>query len=58
MIEALRTAISRAHTADASYWRSKIRLRVKALEEDEPVFGLVPSEVAELAALKEALKLR
>lgn len=43
------------HPIDASYWRSKAEERIRALEEDEPVYGLVPHEVDELAALKRLL---
>ncbi len=37
---------------DNSYWRDKAETRIRALEEDEPIYGLLPHEVEELAALK------
>jgi hypothetical protein len=35
-----------------SYWRDKLDERIRLLEEDEPIYGLLPHEIEELAALK------
>ena len=37
---------------DGPYWRGKAEQRIRALEEDEPLYGLLPHEIEELAALK------
>lgn len=41
-----------SHPIDSSYWREKAEQRIRALEEDEPVYGLLPHEIDELATLK------
>lgn len=40
---------------DAWYWRDVAERRIHCLDEDEPMFGLVPHELQERAALKRAL---
>lgn len=40
---------------DRSYWRGVAERRIAALEDDEPLFGLVPHEEAELTKLKQLL---
>jgi hypothetical protein len=37
---------------DRSYWLDKAKMRIRNLEEDAPIFGLVTVETAELLALK------
>lgn len=44
------------HPIDGGNWREKAEQRIRALEEDEPVYGLVPHELEELAALKTLLE--
>ncbi len=41
---------------DCRYYIEQARSRVQWLREDEPVFGLVPAEKAELARLEAFLK--
>lgn len=41
-----------SHPIDGSYWRDKLEARILMLEDDEPIYGLVPHETLELARLK------
>lgn len=43
-------------SGDAAYWRSKGLERIRILEEDGPVYGLLPHEEVELATLKRILE--
>ena len=43
---------------DAWYWKVRAEARIRALEEDGPVYGLLPHEEEELAALKALLERR
>jgi hypothetical protein len=44
-----------SHPEDGWYWRVQAQTRVTALEQDQPIYGLLQHEVDELAALKALL---
>lgn len=51
-------AIARGLAGDADdrwFWRDKAERRLRALDEDEPIFGLAPSEIAERSKLRTLL---
>lgn len=41
---------------DRRFYLDLVELRVRLLEEDEPIFGLIPAEQTELAELKAFLE--
>lgn len=41
---------------DRSYWMERATNRLQALDEDEPVFGLVPSEHHERRVLRQLIE--
>lgn len=40
------------HPIDGGYWRDKLAERIRILEEDEPIYGLLPHEESELDRLR------
>jgi hypothetical protein len=41
-----------SHPIDGGYWRDKLAERIRILEADEPIYGLLPHEISELERLK------